>query len=118
MKTVLIVDDEFCIREALSEILEADGYAVVTAQDGTEGLARLDDARPDVVLLDFMMPAMDGLEMLRRMRDLPEHRGTPVVLMTAAPKGIDAGDGQWDVLLPKPFDVDHLERLIQRLLAR
>ena len=60
MKTVLVVDDEFAVAELLSDLLTDEGYHVVTAAGGKEGLARLRSAKPDLVLLDFMMPSLTG----------------------------------------------------------
>src|SRR5512145_3183424 len=69
MHTILIIDDEQSIRDSLSGILQDEGFSPVTAADGEEGLSRLRDDRPDLILLDIWMPGMDGLETLARIRD-------------------------------------------------
>jgi CheY-like chemotaxis protein len=117
MKTILIVDDEFSIVEALAEIVSFSGYQVVTAANGQTGLESARAHRPALILLDFMMPVMDGLQLLTRLREDPESAGTKVVMMTAAPHGIPAEARDWDALLIKPFDASELIRTIARLIG-
>ena len=117
MKTILIVDDEFSIVETLAEIIAFEGYAHATAANGQ---AALDEARahkPALILLDYMMPVMDGLQVLQRLRVDPQLQDVPVIMMTAAPLGIPEGDKRWDALLLKPFDANHLVRAIRRLIG-
>jgi CheY-like chemotaxis protein len=116
MKTILIVDDEFSIGEALSEILTFAGYTTVAARNGRAGLEAARSRRPALILLDRMMPVMDGLQMLARLRADPELARIPVVMMTAAPMGI-RGPEQWDALLIKPFDAVVLTRAIATLIG-
>ena len=68
MQTILVVDDEPIVREVVERYLRQDGFAVETAADGTEALRRFAAARPDLVLLDLMLPGVDGLEVCRRIR--------------------------------------------------
>ena len=107
MTRLLVVDDELSILEALRDVLSLEGYEVVTAYNGAEGLKRLSEALPDLVLLDLMMPVMDGREMLRRMREDPRLEELPVVIMSAG-RISDAERGAACATLPKPFDLDHL----------
>ena len=67
MKT-LVVDDDAALQEVLRDVLEAEGYTVVTADDGEQALRQWDEARPDLVLLDIRMPGMDGYEVCQRVR--------------------------------------------------
>ena len=83
MPTILVVDDHEEIREALAEILEEDGHAVLLAIDGQSALDVVAATPPDVILLDIAMPGMDGLETLRRLKDMPECSGLPVIMVTA-----------------------------------
>jgi CheY-like chemotaxis protein len=118
MKTILIVDDEFSVVESLSEILAFEGYRVLTAGNGAQGLAELAKERPDVVLLDMMMPVMNGLEMLKALRESDSWQSLPVVLMTAAPTKVE--DGQtpaWSALLRKPFTIASLRTTLAKVLA-
>lgn len=114
MKTVLLVDDEHAILDALSGILEDEGFRVVTAGNGREALARMEEARPDVALVDVMMPVMDGRELLRELQADARWKTIPVVLMSAVPRSILSRDAPIDCadFFHKPFD---LWKLIDRL---
>jgi CheY-like chemotaxis protein len=107
MTRLLIVDDELSILEALQDVLSLEGYEVVTAYNGAEGLKRMSEAPPDLVLLDLMMPVMDGWELLRRMREDARLRAVPVVIMSAGRIGEEVRDAAC-ATLPKPFDLDDL----------
>jgi CheY-like chemotaxis protein len=117
MKTVVIIDDEFSIVETLKEVLEWAGYKVVTAANGQAGLDVVHAERPALVLLDYMMPVMDGLQMLEKLRQHDGLAGTPVIMMTAAPLGIPNAQKRWDALLLKPFDAEQLTRAIRKLIG-
>src|SRR5947209_8598047 len=79
-RTILVVDDESTLRETLAEALEADGYRVVTAPDGREALTKFRAERPDLVLLDLMLPELSGIEVCRIIR---AESGVPIVMLTA-----------------------------------
>lgn len=81
-KKILIVDDERQLRDALRDIFTGAEFSVVVAVDGEDGLAKVESFRPDIVLLDIMMPKMDGLEMFQKLRAIPEWRNLPVILLT------------------------------------
>jgi CheY-like chemotaxis protein len=114
--TILVVDDDPIIADILRNVLEDEGFRVVTARDGMEGLARLADTRPDLVLCDVMMPGLDGRDVYRRMQATPTYRSIPVVLMSAAARPIGGGDPRRLGFLVKPFEIDTLLALIARLL--
>jgi CheY-like chemotaxis protein len=117
MKRLLIVDDELAIIEALQDILSVEGYDVVTAFNGLDGLRRMADAKPDLVLLDLMMPVMDGRELLRRMREDSELSTIPVVVMSAG--RISDEDRRASArFLAKPFELDMLLDTIAELLGQ
>ncbi|WP_237392268.1 response regulator transcription factor [Aurantiacibacter rhizosphaerae] len=119
MNTILIADDEPLMRELLEFRLAQRDYHPVTAADGREALARLEDSSPDAVVLDAMMPVHDGFEVLRRMRSSPRHANTPVIMLTAR-------RGEKDILealeigvndyLVKPFMPEELLARLARLL--
>ena len=119
MQTILIVDDEHSIAETLSEILAYEGFEPRAAPNGQLGLEALETRRPDLVLLDYMMPVMDGMKMIQAMKADPRWAGIPVILMTAAPpRVLQAFGATWDMLLRKPFEAEHLMKVIREVLAR
>ena len=110
---ILVVDDEKEACEALAEFLRSENYEVRTAQSGETALEKVEQDTPDLVLLDIRMPGMDGLEILRRIKDKDESIG---VIMTTAVKDRDAIKealrlGINDYIL-KPIDLDYLGKLI------
>lgn len=114
---VLIVDDEFGLAELLCEVLQAVGYGVEIAINGERGLAALQERRPDLVLLDVMMPIMDGVEMLAAMRADPRFADIPVVMMTAIPERLDRGELDCQGLLRKPFGTKDLFAMLRSILG-
>ncbi|MDI1449002.1 response regulator [Polyangium sp. 6x1] len=117
MKTILLVDDELSIVETVGEVLAWEGYRVVTAANGKEGLAAIASARPDLALVDFMMPVMDGVQMLRALRADPIYASLPVVLITAAPMALPGDIRASTPVLAKPFDVPALLHVIRSQLG-
>jgi DNA-binding response OmpR family regulator len=118
--TVLIADDEPLLTELLEFRLGARGYRTVVAHDGREALAKLEEAHPEAVVLDMMMPVHDGLEVLRRMRANAEHAATPVIMLTARRGEADvigALELGADDYLVKPFLPEELLVRLARLLA-
>ena len=116
---VLIVEDDAAIRGLLEGVLQSEGYAVSLANSGIDGLAQMRVRQPDLVLLDLMLPDMDGWTMLRvreRERDLAQ---IPVLVISAAgPTGLaDAQELGAPVYVAKPFDVEHLLKEVDRLCS-
>jgi len=107
MSTVLIVDDDLTARETLVAMLEGEHYDLQLAKDGTQALQMLEQIQPDVILLDVMMPGMDGYEVCRRVRSTPQFAEVPIILLTALDdraslvRGIESGA---DDFLSKPAD--------------
>ncbi len=108
MKRILVVDDEWCLAQAIHAVLSEEGYHVQVAANGKEALAAMEKTLPDVVLTDFMMPTMDGGELLRRMRAHPTLRELPVIMMSAAPDPARKEELGPIKLMRKPFDITAL----------
>lgn len=114
MKRVLIVDDELGIVEALTDVLADEGFTVSSARNGREALQRIAEAKPDLVISDYMMPLMDGLELVETLRKAGSN--VPIVLMTAVrldqlPPSLNVA-----TVLQKPFDVEELCDTVKKLL--
>jgi DNA-binding response OmpR family regulator len=119
MPTVLVVDDDPVILKLLEVNFEMEGFAVVLAHDGIEGVERARNDRPDLVISDIMMPNMSGLELLEQLKHDPATSGIPIILLSAKAQaadqqqGLDAGA---DDYITKPFEpLDLIER-VNRLI--
>jgi two-component system, OmpR family, response regulator MprA len=116
---ILVVDDDRAVRESLRRSLSFNGYSVELAQDGQEALELITSDRPDAVVLDVMMPRLDGLEVCRRLRSSGDD--LPILVLTARDSvservaGLDAGA---DDYLPKPFALEELLARMRALLRR
>lgn len=115
---ILIVDDEFGLADVVSEILSESGYEVSVAINGRLGLACLEKQRPDLVLLDIMMPVLDGIGMLRAMRANPDFASIPVIMMTAVPEALPKEKpALFQSALSKPFTPKALFSAIEQALT-
>lgn len=119
--TILIVDDEEPIQELLRFNLENEGYSVLTAFDGPVALKMIEEKRPDLLVLDVMLPGMDGLEVCSQLRQNPKFRDLPVIMLTAKGEEIDKVLGLElgaDDYLTKPFSPRELLARIRARLRR
>jgi len=116
---ILIVDDENYILHILDFSLGAEGYEVITAEDGEEAVRKAKEERPDLVVLDVMMPKVDGFEACRAIKRDPELSGTPVILLSAKGRDIDQKQGYEagaDDYITKPFSPGRLVDRVHGLL--
>jgi two-component system alkaline phosphatase synthesis response regulator PhoP len=115
---VLVCDDERHIVRLIQVNLERQGYQVVTAFDGKEGLEKIRSEKPNLVVLDVMMPYMDGFEVLKTIRKEPETENLPVIMLTAKAQDKDVFEGYHygaDMYLTKPFNPMELVTFVKRI---
>jgi CheY-like chemotaxis protein len=112
---VLVIDDDSGIRDSLAACLEAEGFRVATAANGALGLEQVQADRPDVVLVDLIMPVMNGHQFVARLRENPATAALRVVLMTGATPRPGLPLPKADALLPKPFEIEELIAVVRRL---
>ena len=121
MTKILIVEDEDDFAFILKDVLKKAGYEPVWARDGQQGLDQLAKLKPDLVLLDWSMPVMDGESFCRELRRRPESRETPVILLTVKqgePNELEALHFGADDFLNKPFQPDELLARVRAVLRR
>lgn len=107
MKKILIVDDEIDVVEVVTVLLEHEGYELLKAYDGQEALDIIEEVVPDLVILDIMMPKIDGVEVCRRMREKEKMADIPIVMFSAKLSAIDkkeSFDAGADGFISKPFN--------------
>lgn len=118
-KKILLADDEDDIKVILKMFLENEGYEVCTAFDGLDAIDQARTQKPDVILLDVMMPLIDGFEVCKKLKADPETAAIPVIMLSAAShsesvqKGLAAGAVDY---LIKPFEPEHLDALLNKVL--
>ena len=119
--TILIVEDEEALVTLIDYNLQKEGFKVISASDGEEGLLRIAEDKPDLVLLDWMLPKVSGIELCRRLRNNPQSKNIPVIMLTARSeeadriRGLDTGA---DDYLTKPFSMSELVARIKAVLRR
>ena len=116
MHHILVVDDEPTICAFVQEFLEDEGYRSACASNGVEALQQIRQIRPDLVLMDIMMPGLDGRAVVRHLQAHPTYAGIPVILMSAAVRWDEAIDGPIQ-FISKPFDLDRLLRMINQVFG-
>jgi len=116
VSTILVVEDERVIADLLSLIFADEGYRVVVARNGREGLECVAADQPDVILSDIMMPQLDGIAMGRTLHDDPAYRTIPLVFMSAVPLPPTARAYRYAAFIAKPFSLDDVLDTIARVL--
>ena len=121
MKKILIIDDDPEVIKVLKLQLEKGGYEVVDALDGDAGLIKVNEGKPDLVLLDIMMPKMDGYNVCEKIKDNPSIKNIPVIMLTAKNMGDDvelALEKKADWYIAKPYDIKYLLKKIDELIKQ
>lgn len=117
MLTILVVEDEFGAADVLMTALEDEGYRVIVAANGRQGLERLAEVRPHLIVSDYMMPIMDGAAMARAVREDPEFRHIPIIITSAVGEAqVRLRFAGFNAFLRKPFRVHDLLELVKKLL--
>ena len=121
MAKILVVDDEKQFLEMMTIRFEANGYEVITATDGKEGLTKAKSENPDIILLDVMMPEIDGFEVCKLLKNDEQYSGIPIIICTAMAQTADLETSNKvgaDAYVTKPFDHSILLSKIEELLKK
>lgn len=121
MSTVLVVDDSATLREMISEVLEKSGLKVIQASDGVEGMEQVQANCPDLVVMDIIMPRMNGYELCRWIKNDPKAQNTPVVMCSTKNEDFDRYWGTkqgGDAYITKPFQARELIETVKKLLQK
>jgi two-component system, OmpR family, alkaline phosphatase synthesis response regulator PhoP len=119
-KRILVVDDDEMVLMALNELLTPEGYEVQTVSNGKEALEKLKQNAYDLLMLDVIMPAMDGVELCKRIREVEQYRETPIVFLTAKSREEDRARGREagaNLFLSKPISPDKLLGIVSDTLG-
>ena len=114
--TVMVVDDSQTIRRSAETLLSREGYAVITAEDGYEALAKIADHQPEIIFVDIMMPRLDGYQVCALIKANPKYSKTPVIMLSSRDGLFDRARGRIvgsDQYLTKPFTKDELVSAVQ-----
>ncbi len=118
---VLVVDDEPNVLRSLAQYLTIEDFTVETASNGLEALEKVESFLPELILLDVMMPGMDGFEVLDKLKANPAHAETPIIMLTAKDQSADVLKGYQSgatSYLVKPFNLDELVETINQVLTK
>jgi DNA-binding NarL/FixJ family response regulator len=119
--TILVADDDLGTRLSISDYLEIAGYWALTAEDGYRALEMVSEYKPHLLITDITMPGLDGYELVRLVRQQPQHRLLPVIFLTARANTEERIRGYQlgcDLYLPKPFELEELGAIVRNLLDR
>lgn len=115
-KTVMVVEDEPAIRSLLSITLEGENYHVETAADGQEALEKVEQLHPDAILLDLLLPTIDGWALIDALNGRSETGSIPIIAVSATQRFLNVGEQGVHAFLSKPFDVDTLLVVLEEVL--
>lgn len=119
-KKIMIVDDEEDIRTSVGQIFEVSGYEVIRAEDGNDCINKLECGTPDLVILDIMMPGMNGWDVAAKIKENPKWNGIPIVFLTAKGDEMSIGMGGLasEEYIVKPFDIIKLKEKVEYILNK
>ncbi|MBZ0165468.1 MAG: response regulator [Candidatus Omnitrophica bacterium] len=125
LRTILIVDDDLELAEAIGAVLTYNGYQIILAHNGRDGMGLAREHHPDLILLDIMMPDMDGSEMMIRLRANPDLQRIPVICLTGLISQKDDSNGMGEIIIggetyssiAKPFDNDKLVAAVKNAIG-
>jgi len=120
MKKILIADDRSEVVELVKVTLEGEGYRTIEASDGREALEKIRKEKPNLILLDIVMPKMDGFEVLSKLKNDSQTKDTPVIMLTAQGQKVDQEKGRRlgaRDYITKPFSLSHLLNKIEEILT-
>jgi CheY-like chemotaxis protein len=117
MAKVLVVDDDPDLLAICSLILESEGYDVEAARNGCEAMEKISKSEPDVVLMDVMMPTLDGLTVCKMTKTDPRTKDLPIIIMSASETLREKGRGCANAVLRKPFDIDNLLNTVSNVVS-
>ena len=116
-KLVLIVDDEFDLTSTFSLLFQLNGFETFTANNGQHALELIRQRVPDIILSDYMMPVMDGVQLSQQLQADPATAQVPIILMSAIPQPQDLIDSMFSAFIQKPFQFRNLLEIAQRILS-
>lgn len=117
-RSILVVDDEFAFRDILAQVLRDEGYQVNVAGNGAEALESMGRERPALLLLDLMMPGVDGIDVLTTMGRTPAYANVPVLVITAADVSVHKRLARVVGTMRKPFSLHALVQKVEQLMRR
>jgi len=115
VKSILVIEDNALLANLIAEVLQEEGYHVAVARDGQDGLQKLPQVKPDLVITDLMMPKVSGEDFCNTIHSNPHFSSIPVLLMTAREEHVLRIKCKYDAFLAKPFDLYHLLGLVDSL---
>jgi CheY-like chemotaxis protein len=119
MRTVLVVEDEFGVADVIVSALEDEGYRVIVAANGRQGMERLRECTPTLIIMDFMMPIMDGAAMAQAVRADATFKAVPIIMTSAvAEAAVRQRCAEYQAFLRKPFRIQELLDRVEQLIGK
>jgi CheY-like chemotaxis protein len=117
MKSIMIIDDEIDIGESLATVLESEGYQAEAFSNGYKAIEKMKLSKPDLLIVDVMMPKPKGVEVVRLVKEDSELRKIPIMMMSASKEPTPLSAEKWDRFVRKPFEMDELLSAIEELIV-